>query len=417
MKRNILLISIAAVALLVSGLLSTSSPAGPWISGGGKVRKDADNPWYLFNTTTVTWCVDLDSSNFSAPATAAARVVEKSFAYWTKEVSLADPFFTPTPRDFMRLGTQSFIQKACDGTEDIRFLFGKVTPGLQSYLAQSGEKPSDYIGLAVRTDYDIVNLKARGFIYIAPDDADSPHKPDYERFKSGIWSENDNGFLQGIVNHEIGHIFGLGHSDPAFFGSIGYVSLMREEWAGWTGSGAEFILKNLFPRLIKWKEEKEEFIGCDLRDIKSMLDLSPEVACLKMVLRERDEDVRLLGVSNLGIVIKELNLGYMISSLGRGRTAFSSLWLPSGQTVIRDDQGQLLANRSVGLYGVIDVTETYYSANDQHLGKLHVFLEREPACVRLKIAGGSNDNLGTLIMSGKQHTGMNADSCDNFKAE
>lgn len=51
------------ILLAVVGVLSLDVYAG-MDSGGGKIVKDSNNPWFVNNTSQVNYCIERDSSTF-----------------------------------------------------------------------------------------------------------------------------------------------------------------------------------------------------------------------------------------------------------------------------------------------------------------------------------------------------------------
>lgn len=56
-------IEITFVILLTA--LSTNLRAGSWSSGGGNLLKDANNPWFIQNAESVTYCLEVSESGLS----------------------------------------------------------------------------------------------------------------------------------------------------------------------------------------------------------------------------------------------------------------------------------------------------------------------------------------------------------------
>ena len=86
-----------------------------------KIKRDAENPWFIFNTEKVSWCAELDESSFSNNLDQSILIIEKGLAYWKRGLSNAKRFLS-REYPFQKLGTQDFIYKQCDGTEDLKFL-------------------------------------------------------------------------------------------------------------------------------------------------------------------------------------------------------------------------------------------------------------------------------------------------------
>lgn len=65
-----------------SVLHSSVSLGGGWTSSGGQISSDNTNPWFLENTSQVTYCVDIDEENFGVSRERATEVVTQSINDW-----------------------------------------------------------------------------------------------------------------------------------------------------------------------------------------------------------------------------------------------------------------------------------------------------------------------------------------------
>jgi hypothetical protein len=350
----------ACASLLILACVGNTNAFAGWISGGGKIKRDAENPWFLFNTEKVSWCAELDESSFSNNLDQSILIIEKGLTYWKRELSNAKGVLLPE-YPFQKLGTQDFIYKQCDGTEDLKFLLGKVTPELTEYLAKQDEAPRDYVGLAVRTSYDTVNLKAKGFIYISPDVAGSSHMPRNARFKQNVWSLDSGAFLQAVINHELGHIFGVQHKEPSSVSSINYVNLMSETFPEMASNGATQVVKASFPRIFNWEDfdpsTDETSKACNINQkFRSFFQIQANVNCIELTTIDETVEIREISPTNDKKLIASM---LFFSGSGRGQSQFN-LWLPYGQRVIKDDNNVFLEGRSVGVSPFIQGNEGHY---------------------------------------------------------
>jgi len=213
--------------IFLSSLLITKVTMAGWSSGGGELIRDKNNPWFLQNTTTVKYCVQIDEKNFGQTRADVTRRVQNAIAFWKRQ--LPDLEYTQWTEPRIVLGTQNFIEEKCSKNSDIVFQFGTLTEEQKKKLGST----SDIIGLTVRTDYDRVNLKGKGFIYFAPENG--PLKPTAKDVAENMWSSGTGAALYPLIIHELGHIFGLQHSSD--------VVLMNEDFA------EELVAKNKYNKV------------------------------------------------------------------------------------------------------------------------------------------------------------------------
>ena len=172
-----------------------------WTSGGGELIRDGQNPWFLGNVKDVNYCIDIDEANFGQTKTQVTLIVAKAIENWRLEFKSADA----ANIDF-GIATQLFHETPCQPNTDVRFQFGTLSGEQMRHL----EDPTRFVGVAVRTDYDRVTMKGKGFVYISP--ARGPLKFEGEKIASDPWGLESGGLLYMAVLHELGHVFGLPHS-------------------------------------------------------------------------------------------------------------------------------------------------------------------------------------------------------------
>ena len=194
-------------------LASSGSVYAAWSSGGGEVMTNQQNPWYIQNTTVVKYCIAIDEANFGQTKEIVQQRLLEALSYWKNEFKRAD-----TISHGLRVATQDFIEISCDQSPDVAFQFGVLDQEQQKYLDVQNRH---IVGIAVRTDYDEVNLKARGFVYIAPEFGPLAMRgPDLlER----PWQLNAGRLIGLTLSHELGHVFGIQHAQN-------YMSLMSESF-------------------------------------------------------------------------------------------------------------------------------------------------------------------------------------------
>ncbi len=203
-------------ALLCAGCQPQKAPpaAGPsdgWVSSGGELFLDKQNPWWLANTTRVGYCIRTDPATFALSEAQARTAVTEAIQYWKTEFAGAESQFFGKPQPQLisygvRTGTtvtgrplgiasQTFEEVPC-ASADLQFLFGpgSLSPTQAGYLGSAGR----YIAAAVRTAYDPVQMRGQGYVYVT----------------GGMESVRAPWRLLAVVAHELGHVFGIRHLGP-----------------------------------------------------------------------------------------------------------------------------------------------------------------------------------------------------------
>lgn len=186
-------------------LFSSLAVAGDgWTSAGGEGVREARNPWFLNNVREVSYCIEIDSANFGATAETAQAKVKKALDFWQSEFSKASLPSLPT-FGALKIASQNFVAKSCDESTDLRFQFGVLSADQIARL----KKPQDFAALSVRTQYSQKDLRAQGFVYIAPTHGPLAYRAD--GFLQDVWSRDQSENLYLTLVHELGHVFGLPH--------------------------------------------------------------------------------------------------------------------------------------------------------------------------------------------------------------
>lgn len=186
--------------------------AGGWVVGGGELIGDNNNPWFLHNTAEVKYCLILDESNFGLSRQDSEKIIQKGFQFWMRQ--FAEQFNT---QPNFPIGRQTFKQVECNQNPDIQFQFGVLDLEQLNKLKDMERK----IAFTVRTDYDRVNMKGKGFVYISPEAG--PLKVQNPRVVDRPWSRSKSVFAQFVLIHELGHIFGMKHDSNLSIMEEGFV--------------------------------------------------------------------------------------------------------------------------------------------------------------------------------------------------
>lgn len=203
-------ISTALLALLCSILpFSALARTGDWGSaGGGEFLRDLHNPWFVKGVSEVRYCLRIDPAGFSASPAKVAELSERAFAYWKGQLA--------TRAAEIGVGTQAFtLNRECTGHEDLTLLFGHgaLSEAQLKLFTDNGEDPLDYVGIAIRTAYDKESLRGRGFVFISSDQGEHIYNRG-QGVARKLWSYD--GLLFRALQHELGHVFGISHTDEGF---------------------------------------------------------------------------------------------------------------------------------------------------------------------------------------------------------
>jgi hypothetical protein len=79
--------------------------------------------------------------------------------------------------------------------------------------AAAHEDDLESAAIAIRTEYDENKLRGRGFIYVAP--AKGPQGLESKGSTIDPWTIFDGGLLMVTIQHELGHVFGLQHTQES----------------------------------------------------------------------------------------------------------------------------------------------------------------------------------------------------------
>lgn len=189
--------SIFALALIFSANIDSNVANGAtstsgWTSSGGELANDSRNPWWLENTPTVNYCIEVDTETSNASVERVDAAFQTAVAYWKREFTYGIG---------VRVATQTFVRRSCDvSTIDLKIQVGAGTLDMLQ-RAFLGEQITNLVGISVRTSYDRANLRGRGFLYLRSD-VDRQDRP---------WSSTNR--LNYALIHELGHIFGIPHKE------------------------------------------------------------------------------------------------------------------------------------------------------------------------------------------------------------
>lgn len=345
-----------------------------WAVGGGEVKGDAVNPWFIQNTAALYYCIE-SAPEFEAGENGERRQLEwlvaQAFDYWKKE------FVVDQRALDIKVGTQLLVyHPRCNDLTDVRFQFGFLSDDQLSTLVGKGINVRKNVALSVRTEYSTINMKAKGFVYLAPRAGELRPEGRY----SPPWNTSIDAIYKTLV-HEIGHIYGVPHSSDlldVMFEGQGESLVQNDPETTRTGGIrmplSKFGFREALDSIVAYTvcqmtKETREFYGLS-SNAKGVswrtqgLDtlLVQEDSCSDSA----DHDLRTIG----RITIDRTGVSF--------RANFSGIraWLPADQTVLPRREGDTQLR-----HGLLPMTRTFRATYNSDSGKVtrSLLLELEPS--------------------------------------
>lgn len=263
---------------VISLFSSLSSLAGGWGSGGGENIGDLHNPWFLGNTKLVTYCIQVDSDSISASKTTIQHLVSDSIQQWQK---LFARYQENNSSNLVVLGSQTWLEVKCGSAVDVQFKFGwgTLNSDEKAYLSMGGS-PERYIGISVRTHYNEVNLRGKGFIYIASDLGPNAFEAESGQIETP-W--HYPALIQAELLHELGHVNGFSHLSanliPDFRRGLMSEYFPQAVLQKWMWQGVRSGLKSNFKLGELFFPDEFEICAPSIEALK-ILKLNKHISCL-----------------------------------------------------------------------------------------------------------------------------------------
>lgn len=172
---------------------------GSGVNAGDHADELQDTAWFLSANRSITICIDASATfpNRKELKNHIAAAYEKWVDYVDSKIACG--VMSKNDRQASKLS----FKERCDGSEDLKFYFGTSAPEVEQYKA----KLSNPLAFAQKTQAMVTDFWSKGFVWFAesatyPNDAGTaPTVID--------WSAPNE--LEGMLIHEIGHIFGNPH--------------------------------------------------------------------------------------------------------------------------------------------------------------------------------------------------------------
>ncbi|MCX6130067.1 MAG: hypothetical protein NTX25_13510, partial [Proteobacteria bacterium] len=147
--------------------------------------------------------------------------IHVAYKYWQDELAVGTRWLRS--EEAPTVGTQDLEFGPCADDTDLRVQFGTLSKVQQKAFRDQGQDPRKFVSLAVRTDYDRIHLRGKGFLYVTADSG--PLQPTQLTMMPQPWARGEARLIK-VLAHELGHVFGLQHT--ASWGShVNRIDLME----------------------------------------------------------------------------------------------------------------------------------------------------------------------------------------------
>ncbi|MBF0298948.1 MAG: hypothetical protein HQK51_09530 [Oligoflexia bacterium] len=205
---------------------------GGMISTGVDGYTNEYNPYFI-GTEAVRYCI-IKSNNFSRDLEDIKKDISNALSEWKDAIALIKPEPIPSNRRFpvgvqgKNLSTNFIYEESCKNDTELIFYLGEMNSSIRKVLS---ERAKYVLGFAKKILSNENTGRAKGYIWLAPDRG--PDKYDYPKSAIDFWSNNTiysnayNYNFHNVIQHELGHIFGVHHSE-AEARSLAQTSTFRE---------------------------------------------------------------------------------------------------------------------------------------------------------------------------------------------
>lgn len=197
---------------------------GGWISSGGESLIYARNPWFVKNTQSVDYCLQIDEVSFSVTKAQAEILISEAFTYWKNEFKTNGSANDTSKPGYAKVATQTFnyVEK-CENNTPLVFKFGikNLDQEEVTYLSD----PKKYIGVTIRKNYSLEKLQGNGVIYISADKGADSYTNNGHLIDQAWTSPT---LLRYAIIHELGHFFGIPHVGSGIMSEVFMTVLLNK---------------------------------------------------------------------------------------------------------------------------------------------------------------------------------------------
>ncbi len=210
--------------MLCLSLFAQFSLAGGWISSGGESFIYSRNPWFVKNTTSVDYCLQMDEASFSISKAEVEKLIVQGFDFWKSEFATNNGF-KKASAGYANIASQDFHYLAkCQADTPLIFKLGIKSLDAEeiTFLVD----PKKYIGVTIRKNYALDTLRGDGIIYITADKGADAYTNNGQ-LVSEAWKTP--ALLHYALIHEIGHFFGIPHVGSGLMSEVFMTVLLNKQ--------------------------------------------------------------------------------------------------------------------------------------------------------------------------------------------
>lgn len=246
-------------------------------NGVDNLPYDYSDAWFS-GDVTVNYCVEI-ANDFGLPEKTVLDNVQSAFKKWKDYIgsnkineqmlrnalSSLEPNEQDKAKDLVAF-TKTNLLQSCDGHEDVKFYFGTEDKA----VSEAKKAHVDPTAFAQNIFRDVYTGKGKGFVWIAKQ---ASLTKDWMKEAYPDWSLPNA--LLGILTHEIGHIYGIGHIEGTIMDPVLGIFL-RKNTLG-------FLPEDFRQRALKEIDFKKQLftpsIMSDLRSYEGQMTITAMYFC------------------------------------------------------------------------------------------------------------------------------------------